>query len=158
MARLSRRALCAGLLAVPVATVIASIPGASVGPTARTTSGATVPPFIRRVVEVVAAHTGVSARAIMARKGGPAVHAANQRALFLALSLSRRPSAEIGRYLGIENRWLISGLMRKAASEVEREPKGVETVLELAGWVHKDAPAVLLGDIPAYDLETGYCA
>lgn len=156
MARLSRRALCAGLVAVPVATVIARISDVTAGLLARTTSGATVPPLIRRVVEVVAAHTGVPVRAILARKGGPEVHAANRRALFLALSLSQRPSAEIGRYLGIENRWLISGMMRKAASEVERDPKGAETVLELAGRVHKDAPAMLLGDIPIYDLEAGY--
>lgn len=155
MARLSRRALCAGLIAVPAATVIASIPGASAGPLTRTTTAA-VPPLIRRIVEVVAQHTGVSVHAIMMRKGGPVVHAANRRALFLALSLSRRPSAEIGRYLGIENKWLISGLMRKAAAEVERDPNGVETVLELAGRVHKDAPAMLLGDIPAYDFESGY--
>lgn len=157
MARLSRRALCAGLVAVPVATVIASIPGASAGPTARTTTAA-VPPLIRRVVEVVAQHTGIPVRAIMMRKGGPEVHAANRRALFLALSLSRRPSAEIGRCLGIENRWLISGLMRKAVAEVEQDPKGAETVLELARRVHKDAPAMLLGDIPSYDLEVGYRA
>lgn len=154
MARLSRRTLCAGLVAVPVATVVAGIPGASAGPIARTTTAA-VPPLIRRIVEVVAQHTGVPARAIMMRKGGPEVHAANRRALFLAVSLSRRPSAEIGRHLGIENRWLISGLMRKAAAEVERDPKGVETVLELARRVHKDAPAMLLGDIPAYDIEAG---
>lgn len=157
MARLSRRALCAGLIAVPVATVVASIPGASVGPLARTTTAA-IPPLIRRIVEVVAQHTGVPERAIMMRKGGPEAHAANRRALFLALSLSRRPSAEIGRYLGIENRWLVSGLMRKAAAEVERDPNGVETVLELAGRGDKDAPAMLLGDIPAYDLEAGYRA
>lgn len=158
MARLSRRALCAGLVAVPVATVIASIPGVSAGPVARTTSEATVPPLIRRIVEVVAQRTGIPVRAIMMRKGGPEVHAANRKALFLALSLSRRPSEEIGRYLGFENRWLISGLMRKAAAEVERDPQGAETVLELAGRVHKDAPAMLLGDIPAYDLEAGYRA
>lgn len=157
MARLSRRALCAGLVAVPVATVIANISDAAAGPIARTTM-ATVPPLIRRVVEVVAAHTGVPVRAIMARKGGPEVHAANRRALFLALSLSRWPSEEIGRYLGIENKWLISGLMRKAASEVERAPMGAETVLELARRVHKDAPAMLLGEIPAYDIEAGYRA
>ena len=157
MARLSRRALCAGLVAVPAAVVFGSVPGASARPLARTTTPA-VPPLIRRIVEVVAQHTGVAVRAIMMRKGGPEVHAANRRALFLALSLSRRPSAEIGSYLGIENRWLISGTMRKAASEVERDPKGVETVLELAGRVHKDAPAMLLGDIPAYDLEAGYRA
>jgi len=144
-------------VAVPVATVVAGIPGASAGPISRTTTAA-VPPLIWHIVEVVAQHAGVSASAIVARKGGPEVHAANRRALFLALSLSRRPSEEIGRYLGIENRWLISGLMRKAASEVEREPKGVETVLELAGRVHKDAPAMLLGDIPAYDLEAHYRA
>jgi len=158
MAKLSRRALCAGLVTVPVATVIARIPGASAGPLARTTSGATVPPLIRRIVEVVAQHTGVPVRAIVARKGGPEVHAANRRALFLALSLSRRPSAEIGSYLGISNRWLISGLMRKAAAEVESDPNGVEAVLELAGRVHKHAAAMLLGDIPAYDLEAGYRA
>lgn len=157
MARLSRRAVCAGLVSVPVATVIASMPGASAGPLVRTTTAA-VPSLIRRIVEVVAQNTGIPVHAIMMRKGGPEVHAANRKALFLAVSLSRRPSAEIGRYLGIENRWLISGLMRKAASEVERDPKGVETVLELAGQVHKDAPAMLLGDIPTCDLEAGYRA
>lgn len=157
MARLSRRTLCMGLVAVPAAIAFGTVPGVAAGPVARTTTAA-VPPLILRIVEVVAEHTGVSARAIMARKGGPEVHAANRKALFLALSLSRRPSEEIGRYLGIEAKWQPYVLMKKAAQEVSEDPMGAETVLELAGRVHKDAPAMLLGDIAAYDLEEGYRA
>jgi hypothetical protein len=149
--------LCAGLVAVPAAIAFGTVIGVAAGPVARTTTAA-VPPLILRIVEVVAEHTGVPARAIMARKGGPEVHAANRKALFLALSLSRRPSEEIGRYLGIEAKWQPYVLMKKAAQEVSEDPMGAETVLELAGRVHKDAPAMLLGDIPAYDLEAGYRA
>lgn len=158
MAGLSRRALCSGLVAMPVAAGIGRVPGASAGPAARTTAGVGVPDLIRRVVEVVAQHEGVSPHAIMTRKGGPEVLAASRKALFLALSLSQRPSEEVGRYLGVENSFFVLALMRRGAAEVEQDPMGVETILDLAWRVHTDAPAMLLGDIPAYDLEAGYRA
>lgn len=150
MARVSRRALCAGLIAVPTATAIGGLPIPLSQPAA---VGPALPPLIRRIVEVVSHHYGVPASAIFAKPSGPEVYAARRKALFLALSLSRRPANEIAAYLGIEGKWQPYILMSKAAEEVRQDPKGAETILELAAHVHRDAPAMLLGDIPAYDLE-----
>lgn len=153
MARVSRRALCAGLIAVPAATAICGLAIPLPQPAAALTASPAVPPLIRRIAVVAAHHYEVPASAIMDRKAGPEVYAARRKALFLALSLSRRPSNEIAGYLGIEGKWQPYILMNKAAEEVRQDPKGAETILELAAQVHEDAPAMLLGEIPAYDLE-----
>lgn len=153
MARVSRRALCAGLIAIPAVTAISGLAIPLPQPAAASTTSPAVPPLIRRIVVVAANRYGVPASAIMDRKGGPEVYAARRKALFLALSLSRRPANEIAGYLGIEGKWQPYILMNKAAEEVRQDPKGAETILELAAQVHHDAPAMLLGDIPAYDLE-----
>lgn len=153
MARVSRRALCAGLIAVPAASALTILPIPLPQPAAALTTSPGVPPLIRRIAVVAANHYGVPASAIMDRKGGPEVYAARRKALFLALSLSRRPSNEIASYLGIEGKWQPYILMNKAAEEVRQNPLGAETILELAAQVHEDAPAMLLGEIPAYDLE-----
>lgn len=160
MADLSRRMLCVGLIALPAATLITNLPSVSAEPIARATSGAAIPPLIRRVVEVVAQHTGVPAQAIMARKGGPEVHAAHRKALFLESSLTYyvKSFATTCRHLGVSHPWIGLAILRKAASEVEQDPIGDKTVLELAGRVHPDAPAMLVGEIPAYDLEADYRA
>ncbi len=160
MAGLSRRTLCAGLIALPAATLITNLPAVSAEPLALTSSSAGIPPLIRRVVEVVAHHSGVSAQAIMARKGGPEVQAAHRQALFLASSLTHdvKSFATTCRHLSVPHPWIGLAILRKAASEVGREPNGVDTILELAGRVHKDAPAMLLGDIPAYNMEAAFRA
>lgn len=154
MAGLSRRALCAGLIAVPAAVLITNLPAVSAEPLAGTASGCAIPPFVRRVVEVVAQHTGVSAHAIMTRKGGPEVHAAHRKALFLASSLTYdvKALATTCRHLGVPHPWIGLAILRKASSEIGQDPKGAATILDLAGQVHKDAPAMLVGDIPAHDL------
>lgn len=153
MAGLSRRALCAGLIAVPAATAIGGLAIPLPQPAAALTTSPGVPPLIRRIALVVADRYGVSASAIMNKNAAPEVYAARRKALFLALSLSRRPANEIAGYLGIEGKWQPYILMNKAAEEVRQDPRGAETILELAAQVHEDAPAMLLGEIPAYDLE-----
>lgn len=147
MAGLSRRTLCTGLIALPAALLIPKLPSVSAHPLARTTSVAAIPPLIRRVVEVVAQHTGVPAQAIMARKGGPDVHAAHRKALFLAsrLTYDVKSFATTCRHLGVSHPWIGLAILRQAVSEVERDPMGAEIVLELAGRVHPDAPAMLVG-------------
>lgn len=160
MPGLSRRALCTGLMAVPAAILIPNLPPVSAQPLAGTASAGAIPPLVRRVVEVVAQHSGVSVHAIMARKGGPEVHAAHRQALFLACNLTHdvKSFATTCRHLGVSHPWIGLAILRKAASEVGREPNGVDTILELAGRVHKDAPAMLVGDIPAYNMEAAFRA
>lgn len=160
MPGLSRRALCTGLMAVPAATLIPNLPAASAQPLAGTASAGAIPPLIRRVVEVVGQHTGVSVHAIMARKGGPEVHAAHRQALFLATNLTHdgKAFATTCRHLGVSHPWIGLDILRRAIAEIGQDPKGDDTILELAGRVHKDAPAMLLGDIPVYNVEAAILA
>lgn len=160
MAGLSRRTLCAGLIALPAATLITNLPAVSAEPLALTSSSAGIPPLIRRVVEVVAQHSGISVHAIMARKGGPEVQAAHRKALFLASNLTNdvKTFASTCGHLGVSHPWIGLAILRRAVSEIGQDPKGADTILELAGRVHKDAPAMLLGDIPAYNMEAAFRA
>lgn len=160
MAGLSRRALCAGLIAVPAAVLFPNLATVSAQPLAGTASAGAIPPLIRRVVEVVAQHTGVSVHAIMARKGGPEVQAAHRQALFLACNLTHdgKAFAKTCLHLGVSHPWIGLDILRRAVAEIGQDPKGTDTILELAGRVHKDAPAMLLGDTPAYNMEAAFRA
>lgn len=140
---------------MPAAGLFPNLPAALAQPVAGTAPGGALPLLILRTVEVVSHHGGVPAQAIVARKGGPEVHAVHRKALFLASSLTYdiKAFAATCRQLGVPHPWIGLGILRKASSEIGEAPNGVEIILELAGKVHKDAPAMLLGEIPAYDLE-----
>ncbi len=102
MKRMTRRAVCAGLVAVPAA---AAMPESAAALEVVENSAATVPEpvagdIIDRIFAVVARHDGVTAELMRSPERNRLAVDARRKAMYLSYQMSRKSLPEIGRRLG----------------------------------------------------------
>ncbi|KAB2912699.1 MAG: hypothetical protein F9K29_18235 [Hyphomicrobiaceae bacterium] len=131
--KITRRALCAGLAATPVAVAFGSVPTAVAG----TTIGAaatTAPPrdIIARVIETVAAESGLSIDILLSPLRTREAVAARQKGLYLAHCISGKSLPEVGRRFGGRDHTTVLHAVRKIRALMDADPAFREEMYRLA--------------------------
>lgn len=120
MTKITRRALCAGLAATPVAIAVGGIPTAT---TASATAASTQSmDVIARILESVTADSGLPTEVILSPLRTREAVAARQRGLYLAYVMSGKSLPEIGRRFGGRDHTTVLHAVRKIGVLRESDP------------------------------------
>lgn len=116
MTKITRRALCAGLAAAPVAMAIGGIPTATAAASTQSID------LIGRILEAVAADSGVSTKVILSPLRTREAIAARQKGLYLAYVMSGKSLPEIGRRFGGRDHTTVVHAARKIDALKDSDP------------------------------------
>lgn len=134
MSKVTRRTVCAGLMAAPAAMTIATVPGLSEGSVTATTKAA-APDLIARVIETLAQHDGVSAETMLSPLRTRDAVTARRKALYLAYRMSGKSLPEIGRRFGGRDHTTVLHAVRTVETRADADTRFHAELLYLAGRI-----------------------
>lgn len=117
--KITRRALCAGLAAAPVAMAVGGLP---LGPVASAAASTQSKDLIGRILTTVAAESGLPTEVILSPLRTREAVAARQKGLYLAYRLSGKSLPEIGRRFGGRDHTTVLHAVRKISALRDRDP------------------------------------
>lgn len=154
MTKITRRTVCAGLVAAPAAMTIATVPGLSAASVTATTK-ATAPDIITRILETVAVHEGVSVETMLSPLRTREAVTARRKAIYLAYRMSGKSLPEIGRRFGGRDHTTVLHAVRTIETSADVDPMFQAALLGLAREVESDAAAIITRSearLPRYTL------
>lgn len=117
--KMTRRALCAGLAAAPVAMAVGGLP---LGPVATAAASTQSKDAIGRILTTVAADSGLPIQVILSPLRTREVVAARQKGLYLSYVMSGKSLPEIGRRFGGRDHTTVLHAVRKIGALREFDP------------------------------------
>lgn len=142
--KISRRAVCAGLVATPVAAALAPLPATSTPADIETAANAPPPvDIIGRVIATVAADAGITVDDLLSPLRTREVVAARQKGLYLATCMTRRPLPEVGRRFGGRDHTTVLHAVRKIAGLADADPTFRDDLNRLARLVTRNGAAMV---------------
>lgn len=117
--KITRRALCVGLAAAPVAMAVGGLP---LGPGASAAASTQSADLIGRIVESVAADSGLPTEVILSPLRTREAVAARQKGLYLAYVMSGKSLPEIGRRFGGRDHTTVLHAVRKIGALRDSDP------------------------------------
>lgn len=130
--KITRRALCAGLAASPVAVAFGSAPTVAAGTSIGTATTAPSKDIIARVIETVAAESGLSTDILLSPLRTREAVAARQKGLYLAHCISGKSLPEVGRRFGGRDHTTVLHAVRKIRALSDADPAIREEMYRLA--------------------------
>lgn len=134
MRKVSRRAVCAGLVAAPAAIAV-GISGGTAGGSVQGTTAAAAQDVIGRVIEVVAQHEGVPAEVMLSPLRTSEAVTARRKALYLAYRISGKSLPEIGRRFGGRDHTTVLHAVRTIETRADADTGFHAELLYLAGRI-----------------------
>jgi chromosomal replication initiator protein len=142
MRKVTRRAVCAGLVAAPTAMAV-GISSGTAGGSVQGMTPAAAQDVIGRVIEVVAQHEGVSAETMLSPLRTREAVAARRKALYLAYRMSGKSLPEIGRRFGGRDHTTVLHAVRTMETQASADPIFQAELTGLARAAAPDAEALI---------------
>lgn len=147
MRKVTRRAVCAGLVAAPAAMAIGKSSAMADGFVHETTQSA-AQDVVGRVIEVVAQHEGVPAEVMLSPLRTSEAVAARRKALYLAYRMSGKSLPEIGRRFGGRDHTTVLHAVRTIETRADADTGFHAELLYLAGRIDpQGAEKIALSEI-----------
>lgn len=132
MSKITRRAVCAGLIAVPAIAAVGVRPSTVLGSVQETTAISTSPDVIGRVIEIVSQHEKISAAILLSPLRTREAVTARRKALHLSFRLSGKSLPEIGRRFGGRDHTTVLHAVRAVEAKAQADTSVRAELLFLA--------------------------
>ena len=132
MSKITRRTVCAGLVALPAIAAVGIQQSTASGSIQETTATAASPDVIGRVIEIVSQHENIPAEILLSPLRTRAAVAARKKGLYLAYRISGKSLPEVGRRFGGRDHTTVLHAVRTLETRADADAEFQAELLQLA--------------------------